>query len=219
MNIRNKIPFRTEELTLKELAYNDCIYAWILLHSHYNPDESHNYIYKEDINFTKIGTAIHRSRQTVSKRFKNLIDDGYIRECKYNGKTCYKIPYFKDFEELHGPTVFQLLCLPVDKQKEELIKTYAFLLKKKRIALREGHTSFSTSSKEILQAFGSSASHNKKYENMRAIFTILQGAGIIKFKTTSYERRSDGTVLPPQMIVYEVNYKASDEWLEKEDNE
>lgn len=34
---------------------------------------------------------------------------------------------------------------------------------------------------------------------MRAIFTILQGAGIIKFKTTSYER-SDGTVLPPQMI-------------------
>ena len=82
--------------------------------------------------------------------------------------------------------------------------------------MREGHTSFSTSSKEILQAYGSSASHNKKYENMRAIFTLLQGAGIIKFKTTSYERRSDGTVMPPQMIVYEVNDKASDEWLEKD---
>ena len=54
---------------------------------------------------------------------------------------------------------------------------------------------------------------------MRAIFTILQGADIIKFKTTSYERRFDGTVLPPQMIVYKVNDKASDEWLEKEDNE
>ena len=59
----------------------------------------------------------------------------------------------------------------------------------------------------------------KKYENICVIFTILQGAGIIKFKTTSYERRSDGTILPPQMIVYEVNDKASDEWLEKEDNE
>lgn len=52
-------------------------------------------------------------------------------------KPCYKIPYFKDFEELHGPTVFQLLCLPIDKQKEELIKTYVYLLKKKRIALRK----------------------------------------------------------------------------------
>ena len=54
------------------------------------------------------------------------------------------------------------------------------------------------------------------YENMRAIFTILQGAGIIKFKTTSYERHSDGTISPPQMIVYEVNDKASEEWLEKD---
>lgn len=66
-----------------------------------------------------------------------------------------------------------------------------------------------------METFGHSASHSKQYENMRAIFTILQGAGIIKFKTTSFEKREDGTILPPQMIVYEVNDKASDEWLEK----
>lgn len=123
--------------------------------------------------------------------------------------------YFKDFESLHGQTVFQLLCLPLDKQKEEIIKTYALLLKKKRIAQREGKKNFQTSSKEILKAFGHSCSHNKQYENIRAILTILQGAGIIKFKTTSFERKDDGTIVPPQMIIYEVNDKASDEWLEK----
>lgn len=204
---------------MKELAYNDCVYAWLLLHSHYNPIESHNYIYKEEINFSKMGVAMHRSRQTISKRFKKLIADELIRECFYNGKVCYKMPYFKDFEELHGPTVFQLLCLPIDKQKEELVKTYAYLLKKKRIALREGHTSFTTSSKEILKVFGSSASHNKKYESIRAIFTLLQGAGIIRFKTTNYEKQANGTFSPPQMIVYKVNDKASDEWLEKDNDE
>ena len=214
-NILKKIPFRTEEYILEKLAYNDCVYAWLLLHSHYNETESHNYIYKEEINFSKIAISIHRSRQTVSKRFKKLIEDKIIQEYLYNGKFVYKLPYFRDFEELHGQTVFQLLCLPVDKQKEELIKTYAWRLKKKRISEKEGKHNFTTSSKEALETFGHSASHSKQYENMRAIFTILQGAGIIKFKTTSFEKREDGTILPPQMIVYEVNDKASDEWLEK----
>ena len=48
---------------------------------------------------------------------------------------------------------------------------------------------------------------------MRAILTILQGAGIIKFKTTVFEKRTDGTFVPPKMIIYEVNDKAFDEWL------
>ena len=52
-NIQKSIPFRTEDIILKELAYNDCVYAWLLLHSHYNPEESHNYIYKEEINFKR----------------------------------------------------------------------------------------------------------------------------------------------------------------------
>lgn len=212
-NIQKSIPFRTEDIILKELAYNDCVYAWLLLHSHYNPEESHNYIYKEEINFSNVATMIHRSRQTVSKRFKKLIEDGIVQQCIYNGKVCYKMHYFKDFESLHGPTVCQLLCLPVDKQKEGIVKTYALLLKKKRIALREGHRSFSTSSKEILTSLGLSATHIKQYDDMRAILTILQGAGIIKFKTTVFEKRTDGTFVPPQMIIYEVNDKASDEWL------
>lgn len=114
---------------------------------------------------------------------------------------------------MDGETVFQLLCLPFEKQKEEIIKTYAYLLKKKRLNQKEGFPYFYCSHKEILEEFGHSASHERDYERMRGIFTILQGAGIIRFKTTMAEQKEDGTWRPEMMEIYEVNKKASDEWL------
>lgn len=211
--MQNHINFRTEDYVLKDLVYNDCVYAWVLLHSYYNPTEKHNYIYKEDINYTKIANQIHRSRQTVSKRFNDLLDSGIIKAYKYEGKKAFKIPYYNEFEEMHGETVFQLLCLPFKTQKEELIKTYAYLLKKKRIAIKEKRQYFTCSSKEILTAFGHSEGNGTAYDRIRGILTILQGAGILKFRTTLPEQKPDGTWRPAQMEVYEVNNKASDEWL------
>lgn len=210
---RNHINFRTEEYFLKELVYSDNVYAWLLLHSYYNPEEKYNYIYKDQINFSKMAMQIHRSRQTISKRFKKLEENNVIREYTYNGKKCYKIPYFKEFEEMDGDTVFQLLCLPIDKQKEELIKTYAYLLKKKRISEKEGNNVFYCSSREVIQAFGYSATHKETYERIRLIFTFLQGAGIIKFRTILPQQMPDGTWQGPKMEVYEVRKRAPEEWL------
>jgi len=47
----NHINFVVNENKLKEMAYGDTVYAWLLLHSHYNPDENHNYIYKKDFTY------------------------------------------------------------------------------------------------------------------------------------------------------------------------
>lgn len=41
----NKINFVVNENKLREMAYGDTIYAWLLLHSHYDETEDHNYIY------------------------------------------------------------------------------------------------------------------------------------------------------------------------------
>ena len=70
----NHINFVVNENKLKEMAYGDTVYAWLLLHSHYNPDENHNYIYKKDFTYEQIGRDIGRTRQTVSKRFKELLN-------------------------------------------------------------------------------------------------------------------------------------------------
>ena len=208
----NHINFRTEPRTLKKLAYADNIYAWLLLHSHFNVEEKHNYIYKEEFTFKQIAEQVHRHRTTVSDRFQKLKEAGIIHEYTYRGKTAYKIPYYKEFQELDGETVFRLLCLPVKDQKEELIKTYAYLLQKKR---QEG-PHYSCSSKEILEAFGHSVGNTSSYERIRCILTILQGAGIIKFRTVSKQQKEDGTWRPEYMEIYQINQKASEEWLGKE---
>jgi len=111
---------------------------------------------------------------------------------------------------MHGETVFQLLCLPLKDTREELIKTYAYLLKRKR---ENKLKPFLCSSTEILSVFGHSAGNTQSFDRMKMIFTILQGADIIKFRTTLSEQKPDGTWRPAYMEIYGVNYKASDEWL------
>lgn len=157
------INFRTEEYVLKELAYNDIIYAWLLLHSHYNKDEKYNYIYKNSFTYDDIAKDIHKCRQTVSKRFKELVEADIIRACKCNGKVAYKLPYYDgEYAELDGETVFQLIALPFKDTREELIKTYAYLWKKKIGLLKANayelypKNYFSCSYKEIIEAFNHS---------------------------------------------------------------
>ena len=196
--MQNKIPFTTKADDLIKLAFNDCVYAWLLIHSHSNPNEFHSYIYKKDFTFQQIAKDINRTRQTVSKRFKELLrtddnPDGIIMEGNYCGERVYKIPYTNPFQYLHAETVIKLLNLPLKEKKEN-------------------NENFTTSSKEILENFGHSASHKSAYERIRLNLTVLQGAGIIKFKTICYDNREG---MPPMMYVYYVadEGRASDEWL------
>ena len=69
-----QIYFVSNEQKLREMAYGDSVYAWLLLHSHYDPDENHNYIYKKDFTFVDIAADIGKTRQTVSKRFNALLE-------------------------------------------------------------------------------------------------------------------------------------------------
>lgn len=215
-----KIPFTTDPKELKDLFYNDNVYAWLLLHSHYNTQEKHNYIYRNSFTFVQIAEDIHRHRETVSKRFKELIEKGIITQSTYHGKVVYKMPYEKSFEELDGETTLKLLTLPLHEYKEELIKTYAYLLSRKRLQKKEdiedGYDCAPivyTSAHNVMQAFGHSAGHRETFDRFRLIFTILQGAGIIKFEITPFCKKPNGDFDPSQMRVYQINKRASDEWL------
>lgn len=224
--MQQKIYFDTRAYTLKKLAYSDNVYAWLLLHSYYKKGERHQYIYKNSFTFKQIAQEIHRNKDTVSKRFKQLIEEGIVEECIYNGKKAYKMPYFVDFETLDGPTVMALLTLPVKDQKEELIKTYAWLLKQKRKAIetsliekKVAIQTFCCSPNQILLEFGHSNGNVQSFDRIRLIFTILQGAGIIRYQQLKSTRDEAGRIIPPQFLVTCVNQKASDEWLGIRDQE
>lgn len=102
-----KINFVTSDKELIDMAYGDSIYAWLLLHSHYDPEENHNYIYKRDFSFTEIARDIHKTRQTVSKRFEALLtlskDKDHVRSGRRDliyydeSNQVYILPCFRDF--------------------------------------------------------------------------------------------------------------------------
>lgn len=212
-----KINFVVNKTKLKELAYNDSIYAWLLLHSHYNPDEDHNYIYEKEFTFTQIGKDIHRTRQTVSTRFKDLLNSNSSNTKDFlvydSSSKVYLLPCFKDFEKLDAETVLNLFWLYGQgnpSHKEELIKTYAWL--KRQIKEKNKEISYN----DMIKAFGHTKGNEQTYQRYKDIMTTLQGAGLIKFRT-DLNRNAKGQY-DKTFYIYQVNEKASKEWLDKKDS-
>lgn len=213
----DKIPFVTSERALVQMAYNDCVYAWLLLNSHYNEIESHNYIYKADFTQSMIADDVNLTRQTVSKRLKALInqsqEDGNVVLIK-EYKDYYILPNFKPFQYLDGETTLNLLRLPFKKEIEEIIKVYAWLLEEKQVKEKEGK-SLMISEREILRAFNHSEGNKQAYNRIKGILTVLQGAGIVKFRTLSPQKNDKGQFYGKSFQIYEVNKKADREWLDR----
>ena len=214
----DKINFVVNKTKIKEMAYGDSVYAWLLLHSHYNPDEDHNYIYEKDFTFVQIGKDIHRTRQTVSTRFKDLLksNSGSSKDLLIydaNNKVYY-LPCFREFEKLDADNVLNLFWLygqGNSSRKEELIKTYAWL--KRQIKEKNKEISYN----DLIKAFGHSKGNEQTYQRYKDIMTTLQGAGLIKFRT-DLNRNTKGQY-DKTFYVYQVNDKASKEWIDKKNED
>jgi hypothetical protein len=90
----------------------------------------------------------------------------------------YILPCFRDFQKLDSETVLNLFRLCGKSRREELIKTYAWLLKKN--SKKEKEISF----EDMINAFGHSKGNEQTYNRYKDILTTLQGAGLIKFRTS-----------------------------------
>lgn len=206
------------------MAYGDAIYAWLLLHSHYDPDENHNFIYKRDFTFKQIGKDIGRNEKTVSRRFKELLPPEKAKDNDnkehsilkdliwYDERNkCYILPCFRDFQTLDAQTVLNLFRLNSQKsRREELIKTYAWL--RKQFELKNKDISYN----DLIQAFGHSFGNEQTYDRYKDILTTLQGAGLIKFRTDLTNFRGKDGKYEKTLYIYQVNKYASQEWLDKE---
>lgn len=225
-NTLKQINFVTREDKLREMAYSDAIYAWLLLHSNYDKEEKHNYIYAANFSFVQIAKAIGKTRQTVSKRFKELLELNDFtkhpdikgrpllieKTNRATGKKYYILPCFKEFQTLDSETVMNLfrICTKAPR-REELIKTYAWLLKK----YESGDKDISYG--EIMDAFGHSRYNEEIYNRYKDLFTTLQGAGLIKFTTGLNMKDSSGR-FQKTLHVSQVNKYASADWLDKQND-
>ena len=61
--------------------YHDILYAYLQTISERDIKDGKRYLNKKDINYSKIGLKLNLTRQTVSKKFSNLLDMGLIVAC------------------------------------------------------------------------------------------------------------------------------------------
>lgn len=208
---QEKIPFTAKKDILQKLAFNDNVYAWLLLHSYNDNTEDHCYIYKDNFTFKQIAKDIRRNAHTVSKRFEQLLEEDIIQEKDYYGKTAYIMTPYKPYQYLHAETILGLLNLPLKDNKEETIKVLVFLLQKREENERAHRKSFKITAKEILRTFNHNETNPRGYERIKAILTILQGAGIIKFKVI--KNTNDESLSETYVYYVAKSGKAKDEWL------
>ena len=64
--------------------YSDILYGYLQHMSIMDPCTNARYVKRADINYVKIAEDLNITRQTVSKKFKALVEEGLLIENKYN---------------------------------------------------------------------------------------------------------------------------------------
>ena len=145
-------------------------------------EDDSRYILKKDIKYTRLGEALGLSRQTVSTRFKNLIQLGLIEEktdtyelVKLDNNVAWLIQQ-------------ELLQLMIDTLSQNTVSTYVYLFN--RFYANENKP-FQFTIEQIKNHIGISTTTRSNDEIVSNILFILQKLGIIKYSLTTLKQEGD----------------------------
>lgn len=163
---------KTVEYT-SEKKYSDLLYSCLQCMSMREGDSNFRYILKSEINFSSIAKdKLHLSRQTVSKRFKNLIELGLVVEegdryrlCLLDASVATLVPY----------DVLQIL---VDSLSDNAISTYVYLMNR-FIANKEQPLLFTLGQIKAFAGLTTTTRSNDSVINN--ILVVLQKLGLIEY--------------------------------------
>ena len=208
--ILKTIPYPSEQEKLLKIADRDTVFAWLLLKSNFNQNEHWNYIYKRDVVISRIAEDLGRSRQWAAKKLKRLIGEGIVEDMGDH----YRLPHTNKYQKLDGETVLNLLKIyDIFQNPEEVINLFVYLVDQWEKCKKTNEQSFLITPKWLLQYFGKPTNHSSQYNHMKGMLTLLQGAGIVKFRTTICVSRG---LQYKALEVYEVFNHATQDWLDKQ---
>lgn len=113
---------KTEKIC-SDKKYSDVVYGWFQDVSLRDKDNT-RFVDMKDVNFSTIADRVKLTRQTVSRRVKNLEDIGLIQ--KNEMKKRYEIPTLLNIDASLIPQ--HTLKFLVDSQSENTISIYVYLL-------------------------------------------------------------------------------------------
>ncbi len=154
--------------------YYDILYSYLQCISLYDEksDKEERYLSKKDINFSKIGGIFGVSRQTISAKFKNLIELGLVEE-KDSLFILKVLP--KDYAYLIPE---QTLTLLTDTLSENSISTYVYLFNR-FLGCKEKPFIFSL--EQIKTWIGTSTKTRSNDNVITNILFVLKQIGLIDY--------------------------------------
>lgn len=145
-------------------------------------EDDSRYILKKNIKYTRLGEALGLSRQTVSTRFKNLIQLGLIEE---------KIDTY-ELVKLDNNVAWliqqELLQLMIDTLSQNTVSTYVYLFNR---FYANDNKPFQFTIEQIKNHIGISITTRSNDEIVSNILFILQKLGIIKYSLTTLKQEGD----------------------------
>lgn len=177
-----QIPKTKEYCANKE--YYDILYGYLQQQSQWEQKKNNNrrYVDKSLINYSQLGRQLGISRQTASKKFKNLINLGLIID--EPGDKYYLTPLSADIASLiPNPT----LKLITDTLNEYSISVYVYLLMR-YIANNEEIFQFKLS--DVKKHIGICSTTRSNDEIITNILFVLQKIGLIKYRLTTLQQEN-----------------------------
>ena len=177
-----QIPKTKEYCSNKE--YYDILYGYLQQQSQWEQKKNNNrrYVDKSLINYSQLGRQLGISRQTASKKFKNLINLGLIID--EPGDKYYLTPLSADIASLiPNPT----LKLITDTLNEYSISVYVYLLMR---YIANGEETFLFKLSDIKKHIGICATTRSNDDVITNILFVLQKIGLIKYHLTTLQQNN-----------------------------
>ena len=199
--------------------YCDYLYGYLQTISHWDGIIGHpRYVYKDAINFTRIAEDLDKTRQTISKKFKAMIEGDVQNEVSpliqlSQDGTKYELIYLTGNLAMLVPD--ETLKILVSTLSENTISVYVYLLNR---YIANGENSFKFTYAELKTAIGlGSKSHGNNYQ-IRAILFVLFKLGLLKYKE-EFLKTQHGLIKTENYITWMTNkINIFPEQINNEDN-
>ncbi len=177
-----QVPKSQDYLANKQ--YHDILYGYLQFISDVwntnDPSVKRRIIHKKDINFSKLGEHFGLSRQTVSTKFKNLIDMGLIEQVD---KDTYELTRLSQIDGFLIPyKTLKVLC---DTLNEKSISVYTYLYNR---YYANGKEPFKFTLAQVKANVGMSDKTRSNDDIVTNILFILQKLGLLKYSLTALEQ-------------------------------
>ena len=180
---------KTKEVCANK-KYYDILYSYLQTISEEDKDPAKmkgnqypRFVNKSDVNFSKIGQKLGLSRQTVSTKFKNLIELGLVGERDSNSYQLFLLP---DNSATLIP--YDTLQVLVDALNENAISVYAHLIHQWFAHQQEP---FQITIDALKTQVGISKATRSNNDVITNILFVLQKIGLIKYSLVALSQEDD----------------------------